>query len=45
MLVYVRRGDPTAPMLPIPIPPPLASARVEELDKKHGTEVEEYTAK
>ena len=45
MLIYTKRADPTAPQ-PAPVdPPPLAAAKVDELDEKREKDVNEYTLK
>lgn len=45
MLIYTRRDDPAPAGATEPAPPPLALARVEELDAKHVSELAEYEKK
>lgn len=45
MLVYTERPPDAAAAIAIPDPPPLAVAKVEELDQKHAALVDEFKAK
>lgn len=45
MLIYTRRADSVIPQSAPVDPPPLAAAKVDELDEKHIKAVAEYTAK
>ncbi|ORY72576.1 hypothetical protein BCR35DRAFT_307589 [Leucosporidium creatinivorum] len=45
MLVYTKRPPAASAAVAIPEPPPLAAAKVEELDQKHAALVDEFKAR